>query len=253
MAIALRSEAHRPGLATTARVQRLEAALAEAETLDQVVEVDRVADALQQVLRVERASLAEVNRATELRLRVQRRAGSLLLALARAPRRSRSRQVRGRSEYVPKLPQGTLRRYGIDPHQSSTWQRLAALPEDLVEQRLAELNAGGQEVTLVEFVRLARPYARAQAKRQATGTAQLLRAALQRLQRVTSLRTPEEYALAEQVARLGQRWHAQLHAADHPAYPLRGVQRIVLCALCGAEAPPRPPRCPHCGGSWVTT
>jgi hypothetical protein len=109
--------------------------------IDAAYEVDEVKDirdkaiALETYMRLAGNEEAE-QKAKEIRIRAERKAGELLKTIAKATGRFGS--AGGRSEEPPPK---TLADYGISKHQSSRWQRLADIPADQFERELASPDA----------------------------------------------------------------------------------------------------------------
>ncbi len=82
--------------------------------------------------------------AVELRLRAEHRAGVLLAAMEKAkPRGSNQHEERSRSATDPP----TLANLGVTKTQSSKWQKLAAMPEDKFEIRVAHAKTRVEGMT----------------------------------------------------------------------------------------------------------
>jgi hypothetical protein len=129
-----RSPAH-----PVALLEHAHALLDQASTLDDVIQVASAAEAVRSYARQAQLGLELMNAAAETRIRAERKAGALLLALRDAPRSvsqqaQRSKDVARRhappgKEWRAKLPANTLRNLGVDPMRSSAWQAIAQLPE----------------------------------------------------------------------------------------------------------------------------
>ena len=112
-----------------ARYDAMCRAIAEAHAVDEVKDLRDKAAALQAYARMAGNFDAE-KRCAEIRLRAERRAGELLAAMDKAKG--------GRPSKTPAATEGvsTLKDLGISEKQSSTWQRLAAVPRDRFETLL---------------------------------------------------------------------------------------------------------------------
>lgn len=97
--------------------------LAEATSLADVVTIRDQAESIRAYLQVQRDSLAMQNEAAELKLRAERKAGVLLAEMPKNPG--------GRSTAT------TMTEVGVTHNQSSRWQRIAAIPEDIFEEYIA--------------------------------------------------------------------------------------------------------------------
>ena len=140
-------------------------------------------------------------------------------------------------QFRPKLPSGTLTRYGLSPATSSAWQAIASVDFSAIEARCQELEATGGEVTLVEFVRLGRAAKRRQRKVPATSTESRLKWALAVLGRVRTVSTRREAEAVWRLCELTQRWRSQMGwGSSRPADSgMRLVERELRCSLCGRE------------------
>jgi len=119
------------------------------QALSEVVRVDEVQD-----IRSKAAALAAyarqakdrelVDKATEIKLRAERRAGELLASMkARGERRDRGRPAEDNSRSETTISEETedkktLEDLGLSKDQSSRWQALAALPPNKFEERVEE-------------------------------------------------------------------------------------------------------------------
>lgn len=124
-------------------------ALAQATSLDEIKDIRDKAEAARKYVESAQLGLSLQNHAAEIKLRAERRAGELLaeLKLAGGDRRS---TVAGSSL--------TLEELGISKHQSSRWQREAAVPEDVFERFLREINDSSAELTSAALLRIAREF-----------------------------------------------------------------------------------------------
>lgn len=121
--------------------------LAEAESLQDVKTIRDKAEATRVFARAAQMGLNLQNRAAELKLRAERKAGTLLasLRLRGGDRRSKRRSVSLK-----------LQDLGITRHQSKRWQQLASVSEPDFSEYLRVANAAGREVTSAAVHRIAR-------------------------------------------------------------------------------------------------
>lgn len=121
--------------------------LAEAKSLEEVKAIRDKAEAARTYARAARLGLELQNRAAEIKLRAERKAGLFLakLALHGGDRRSRSHDV------ILKLQD-----IGITASQSYRWQQEAAIPERDFGQFLKSAQDSGHELTAAGLLRFAR-------------------------------------------------------------------------------------------------
>ena len=81
----------------------------------------------------------------EIKLRAERRAGEMLAEMEKA--KGTRGQLSGGSIVRPPENRPTLSDLGIDKHDSSRWQKIAAVPEPDFERYLTETKAAGRELT----------------------------------------------------------------------------------------------------------
>jgi hypothetical protein len=121
--------------------------LAEAKSLDEIKTIRDRAEAARTYVKAARLGLELQNRAAEVKLRAERKAGKLLasLGLRGGDRRSKRRHAALKLEEL-----------GISRDQSRRWQRVAAVPENEFKQFLESANLLGQEVTSAALLRIGR-------------------------------------------------------------------------------------------------
>ena len=132
-----------------AALEQAQLALAEASSFEDIKDIRDKAEALRKYAASAELGLALQNKAAELKLRAERRAGELLrrLKLAGGDRTS--------TQPDQKL---SLDELGINKHQSSRWQREAAVPEEAFEKLLQETTEGERELTSAALLRMARAF-----------------------------------------------------------------------------------------------
>jgi hypothetical protein len=120
--------------------------LANLDSLDEVKDVRDKAEAIRQYARNAKMGLELQNKAAELKLRAERRAGELLqtISLRGGDRVSDSSGART-----------TLAQLGISQNQSTRWQKLATVPEGDFCKFLAAVNEGKYELTTAAVLRMA--------------------------------------------------------------------------------------------------
>lgn len=135
-------------------------ALEEAVRVDEVMSIRKQASAFAAYARMAKDPEL-INKATALRLRAERRAGELLIAMKKsgeraAPEDGRRPQKPRSEERLPDEPEPpkTLKEIGISEDQSSRWQRVAQLPAKEFEERVAQTQRlATQSVTTTPFER----------------------------------------------------------------------------------------------------
>jgi N6-adenosine-specific RNA methylase IME4 len=124
-------------LSNIANADRL---LAEAQTVQEAISVSDVAEAARIYARRVGMSVPLINRATEIKLKAERKAGEILAGMELKPG-----------------PNGnaTLPSMGISKIQSSRWQRAALVPEDEFVNYVQSANQSGREITSSGLLKLA--------------------------------------------------------------------------------------------------
>jgi N6-adenosine-specific RNA methylase IME4 len=145
-AIALRDESD--GLAL---LEQAKALLAEASDVEDVKTIRDKAEALRTYAKQQALGLDAQNYAAEVKLRAERRAGELLAA---DPALQNFRPIRSDTKSL-------LSEYGIERHESSRWQRIAALPEPTFERYIVEALDKRREITTAGALKLAKQTAAA--------------------------------------------------------------------------------------------
>ena len=122
-------------------------AIAEARTLDELKSIRDKAEAVRKYAEAAGLGLEIQNQAAEMKLRAERRAGSMLskLKLHGGDRREETATDRV-----------TLEEIGISKDQSSRWQLAASVPEKAFERFLEEAQQEHGEVTTAGLTKLAR-------------------------------------------------------------------------------------------------
>jgi hypothetical protein len=96
----------------------------------------------------------------EIKLRAERKAGTLLADMEKNPG---ARAAKTRSQHVTALP--TLRTLGIGRMQACRWQQTAKIPEAVFEKHLADVRNKGRELTSAGVLDLAKVLQKANAFR----------------------------------------------------------------------------------------
>jgi len=139
-------------------IEPLERKLATASTFEEAKEVRDRAEALRGYLRDIRAGLQEQNRAAATKIRAERVIGDKLGQLEKATGGRPSKKTPDTLSGVSGGPDNdlpTLAELGISHKQSSRWQAVASVPEDVFAQYISEGIDGGMEITTAGFMRFA--------------------------------------------------------------------------------------------------
>jgi N6-adenosine-specific RNA methylase IME4 len=127
-----------------AQLDSAKRALAAATRIDEVKDVRDKAESVRAYYQQQKDSFEAQNSAAELKLRAERWLGAAL--------KDDPDVQRGGS----KLRDATLPNYGIEKTQSHRWQKIAGLPEDVFEQKIAETLSAGKELTTTALLRVAK-------------------------------------------------------------------------------------------------
>lgn len=142
------------GLATISEACRI---LATCTDLSEIKEIKNKAEAVRQYLKASGESLEAQNKAAEIRLRAERRAGELLKAMEGMGRRGGDRKS---SNTV------LLDDIGISKIQSSRWQLAATVPEKSFVSLVDACAATGRELTSSSLLKIARDLVREDVRRE---------------------------------------------------------------------------------------
>lgn len=132
-----------------AKITEAQRYLIEAKTVKDVKTVRDQAQAIRTFLSQQGACLEVQNQAAELKLRAERKLGTMLKETGRN---------QGRPEktlHDERFSQPTLADQGITEIQSHRWQKVAAVPDEDFEQYIAATNARREDLTTAGVVRLA--------------------------------------------------------------------------------------------------
>jgi hypothetical protein len=119
-------------------------ALAEAHRIDEVKDIRDKALAMQAYARQAKDTTL-IMQATEIRMRAERRAGELLIDMAKRDERPRGRK---KESHV-----ATLSTIGVSKTQSSRWQKLAALDADKFEHQVTRASTGAYDRMTRRFIK----------------------------------------------------------------------------------------------------
>jgi hypothetical protein len=127
------------------RLNRIARCLAETRSLKAVKAIRDKAEAARHYARGAALGLQIQNKAAELKLLAERRAGQLLTEIVAHGGDHKS------SSHRDNLKLSDL---GISHNQSSRWQRVAAVPEEVFRRYIADSTSVGREITTQGFLRL---------------------------------------------------------------------------------------------------
>ena len=133
-------------------VERARAALVEVETVEEAIRVAGLAESVRYAARQAKAGMEAENAAAEVRLRAERRAGELL---AEMPKQTGGDAMRARSHDATEVPP-KLADIGVTKSQSSRYQHVAAVPEEIFQGYIDSKKQRSEEITTAELLRQAR-------------------------------------------------------------------------------------------------
>ena len=127
-------------------------ALAKIASVDEAKQIRDKAEALRNYAKQQALGLESQNKAAEIKIRAERRAGELLEKIERTPPKSRnSRHAGGKSETYS----DTIKSAGIPETSARRWQKEASVPEPIFESFVATAKDTESELTSASLVRLA--------------------------------------------------------------------------------------------------
>jgi N6-adenosine-specific RNA methylase IME4 len=146
-----------------AKLSAATTALAEAKTLDEVKHILDIAEAARTYARAAKLGLKAQNHAAAIKLRAEYKAGILLRDLERSNggRPETRNSVLQVSEYSQVLEENDINR--MTAHR---WQTIAILPEETLEQHIAESETEEEELTSNSILRVAQEFKRQQSHQQ---------------------------------------------------------------------------------------
>src|SRR5215469_4394499 len=141
-----------------ALMDKLERALQNASTSEEMKKVRDLATAMQQYARNIGAGLEEQNRVAETKIRDERGLGEALAQLEKA-KGGQPYQLRSTGDVMSPVDDEdppTLKQLGITKKQSSRWQAMWSVPPGNFEQYIAEVKGRGDELTSAGVIRFAK-------------------------------------------------------------------------------------------------
>lgn len=127
-----------------ANIDKARQALANASTLSDILEIRDKAEAIRHYVKAQKQSLEVQNRAAEIKLMAERKAGELLASMDRY---NEARDGKKAELHDVTPPPQTLDELGVSKIQSHRWQREADLPEDEFAALVTKCNEAGEELT----------------------------------------------------------------------------------------------------------
>ncbi len=144
--------------------------LAEAKTLDDILNIRDIAEAARVYAQAAKLGLENQNEAAEVKIRAERKAGEMLAQMPKAVGTDYGgKQYADSNTMLPSNPPPTLSDLGIERMQSSRWQQIASLPEEVFEEHVAKTKADHKELTTASVLKIARQEHRPEVKRADTG------------------------------------------------------------------------------------
>jgi hypothetical protein len=136
-------KAHSP----LALIEKAEQALEKASTIDVVKGIRDQAEVLRLYAKQARKSFEMQNQCAEIKLRAERKAGHML------SEQDKNKGAAVSAENADDIPR--LKDIGISYSQSSRWQAIAGIPDEVFEKNLDKLREACREITSAVFLRLA--------------------------------------------------------------------------------------------------
>lgn len=138
-----------------AQLDSAKRALAEARTIDEAKDIRDKAEAIRGYYQQQRDSLEAQNYAAELKLRAERKLGEML----KETEKNDGAKGLGSNQHLVRLQPATappkLSDLGIEKTQSSRWQKIADLPDEVFEQEIQEAKVNAEELTTARLLRVA--------------------------------------------------------------------------------------------------
>lgn len=121
--------------------------LAECRSLDELKNLHDLAEATRHYARMRQLGLEAVNHATEIKLRAERLMGEFLATMPKHTGGRPSGQTPTDMDRGFETVPPTLAEIGISYKESSRYQTIASLPEEVFEAHIEETKAQGEELT----------------------------------------------------------------------------------------------------------
>ena len=134
------------------KLETAQRALSECRTVMEAKEISDAAEAVRIYLERTNASVATVNRATEIRLLAERQMGEFVAEMPKNAGANGS-VVSGSRRKPVKDETPTLAEVGITKKQSHVAQKLAAIPKEEFQERIAVTKASGKRLSTAAVLR----------------------------------------------------------------------------------------------------
>ena len=128
-------------------------AVAEAKSVDELKDIRNRAEAIRYAAIQAGMGLDIINDAAEIKLRAERKAGGLLGEMGKA--KGTRGQLAGGSRLRPLETEPTLSELGVSKSESSRWQAIATVPQEMFEQQIENIKVASERLTTAGMVRLA--------------------------------------------------------------------------------------------------
>ena len=128
-------------------IEKAEQALEKASTIDVVKDIRDQAEVLRLYAKQVQKSFEMQNQCAEIKLRAERKAGRMLIE------QDMNKGAAVSEESAGEIPR--LKDLGISYSQSSRWQAIAGIPDEIFEKNMDNLHDACREITSAAFLRLA--------------------------------------------------------------------------------------------------
>ena len=121
--------------------------LVEAKTLDDIMQIRDIAEAVRVYAQAAKLGLENQNEAAEIKLRAERKAGEMLARMPKAQGGEHYHSEPTGSTMQPVVTPPTLAEIGIKKTQAHRWQTIAKLPDEKFEEYIDTTKKQGDELT----------------------------------------------------------------------------------------------------------
>lgn len=126
--------------------------LAECKTLDEFKKIHNIADAARQYAEVSKLGNAYLNHANEIKIRAERKMGEILMK--KIPHQGGRPSENSVPQDTVSTP--TLEELGISRHDSARFQKIASIPEAILEEHMIQINENMEKLTIKGVLKLAK-------------------------------------------------------------------------------------------------